>query len=627
MMVQRLKAVSTLLRTVGAMLLVIWRIYPRGFLCMIFFQVVQGLFPLGTAWITKLLFDALAQSLALSVPHASSLPLPQMVVFLLIFLVICTVLSQLLLVGGQYLNSELERRLSLTIQTQIYKKVSELNGLSYFEDPALYNAIQLAANGARLGPAVFLRSLMTVIASAITLGSFLAVLLAFNRWLTAIILLATLPQFFVQWRSSKQRFGVAFRNSPKERLAMYYGQIMAGSPCAKEVRLFNLSRYFLNAFINTTRAIQGSQRKQQQRVVTWQALCTAVSTLVGGGSFFFVFLQAFRGLLSFGDVSLYMNAVSSIQSTLLAVVFASAQMNEQILFFRQYLQLLAMPQSLPTPTSPCEVPALSDAIELRDVSFRYSENHPWVLRHVNLRIPAGKCLALVGLNGAGKTTLVKLLARLYDVTEGQVLWDGTDIREFDPQVLRQHIAALFQDFMRYDLTARENVGLGDPERIEDTQAIEQAALQAGIHEFISGLPQGYNTVLSLWLGEKKAGPSVDLSGGEWQKIALARMFMRKADLFMLDEPTASLDAQSEYDLHARFADLTTGKTCLLITHRFSTVRMADAIAVLQDGQIVEYGTHRDLLFSDGIYAHLYRMQAGQYEPSGVVQTVTSKQSL
>jgi ATP-binding cassette subfamily B protein len=445
------------------------------------------------------------------------------------------------------------------------------------------------------------------------------VLLAFNQWLAAIVLLATLPQFFVQWRLSKQRFGVIFGNSPKERLATYYGQAMSTVPFAKEVRLFNLGQYFLKAFIDTTRTIQAAQRKQQQRELSWQALGTVASALVECGALVFVFLQAFGSLLSFGDVSLYMNAVSSIQNTLLGMVFASAQMNQQVLFFRQYTQLLALPQPLTITTAPREVPALSDAIELRDVSFRYSDQHPWVLRHVNLRIPVGKCLALVGLNGTGKTTLVKLLARLYDPTEGQVLWDGIDIREFDPERLRQHIAAIFQDFTRYDLTAQENIGLGDTERIVNTQAVRDAAQQAGIHEFLDSLPQGYSTVLSRWLGEQKDGAGVDLSGGQWQKIALARMFMRKADLLMLDEPTAALDAQAEYDLHARFAELMSGKTSLLITHRFSTVRMADAIAVLQDGQIVEYGTHRDLLFSNGIYAQLYRLQAEQYEISGTAE--------
>jgi ATP-binding cassette subfamily B protein len=214
---------------------------------------------------------------------------------------------------------------------------------------------------------------------------------------------------------------------------------------------------------------------------------------------------------------------------------------------------------------------------LRNVSFRYTEEHPWVLRELNLIIPAGKCLALVGANGAGKTTLVKLLTRLYDPTEGQILWDGIDIREFRPEELRSRIGAIFQDFMQYSLTAQENIGLGDVENIKNLSRIHNAAVKAGVHTAINNLPQGYQTILSRWLGDDDSG--VDLSGGEWQKIAIARMFMRDADLLILDEPTSALDAQAEYETYNRFVNLMAKRTSLLISHRFSTVRMADTIAV------------------------------------------------
>lgn len=236
-----------------------------------------------------------------------------------------------------------------------------------------------------------------------------------------------------------------------------------------------------------------------------------------------------------------------------------------------------------------------------------------MLRDINLCIPAGQCLALVGLNGAGKTTLVKLLTRLYDPTEGQILWDGIDLREFDPVELRCHMGAIFQDFIRYDLTVQENIGLGDVERIKQSEAIRQAANKAGIHKLVERLPQGYDTILSRWLVGKDTGAGADLSGGEWQKIALARMFMRDADMLMLDEPTAALDAQAEYDLYSSFVELMAGRTSLLITHRFSTVRMADAVAVLEQGQITEYGSHTELVARKGTYAHLYQMQAERYQ--------------
>ena len=383
--------------------------------------------------------------------------------------------------------------------------------------------------------------------------------------------------------------------------------MLSDAPFAKELRLFGLADHFLSRLLTTYHEIHQAQRRQQLGELRWQTLLTLLTSLIGGGAFVLVVLRAFSGGLSVGDVTLYMGAVGSVQLALTTIVCARANLNESLLFQLHYQQLLAMPQPLAIAANPRPVPPLTCGIELRGVAFRYSEQHHWVLRDINCFIPAGRCLALVGLNGAGKTTLVKLLTRCYDPTEGQILWDGIDIHSFDPQELRRRIGAIFQDFVHYDLTAHDNIALGDVARLDQHDCVRQAAERAGVHETIEDLPQGYETVLSRWLAEE--GPGIDLSGGQWQKIAMARMFMRPADLLVLDEPTAALDAQAEYDLYRHFVDLMSERTSLLISHRLSTVRMADHIVVLADGRISERGTHSELLAVGGAYAWLYQMQA------------------
>jgi ATP-binding cassette, subfamily B, bacterial len=535
----------------------------------------------------------------------------QSLFFLLIAQAGLITISQFINPVNQYLNAELGRQLSLKINTRIYQKLNSFVDLSYFEDPHFHNTIELATRGAQVSTLQSLVVVTNLLQGGITVATFLGVLLAFNPLLAAVIGGAVLPQLYVQLKFGGQRFGIAFSNSPKERRASYYGRVLSWVGYAKEVRLFNLGDYFLNSFVQTTQEVQQAQRAQQRRELRWQLPLALLASTITTGAFVVVILQAFSGRLSLGDVALYTSAVTSVQGALLSIALALSQMNESALFYRQYTKLLALPQPLAICTSGQAVPPLTSGITVSDVSFRYSDQHPWVLRHIDLFLPASQCLALVGLNGAGKTTLVKLLTRLYDPIEGQILWDGIDIRKFDPGELRQHMSTIFQDFARYDLTAQHNIGLGNIAQIENSEVVQQAAMKAGVHDRMVELPQGYQSFLGRWLASDGSG--VDLSGGEWQKIALARMFMREADLLVLDEPTAALDAQAEYDLYTHFRELMRGRTSLLITHRFSTVRMADTIAVIESGQITEYGTHDELLLLRGTYANLYNMQAENYK--------------
>lgn len=585
-----------------------WRAQPICFVGLIVIIVLQGLIPLGTAWLTKFLFDLLSQSI---LHHQAISTFIQPLMLLLLAQAGLMIVSQVLGPLNQYLHAELERQLSLQIQTTIYQKINSFVGLSYFEDSHFQNTIQLALRSAHESSLQSLTIVTNLLQGTVTVVTFLGVVIAFNPLLAGVIGVAVLPQLFIQLRFSRQRFGMAFDNSPKERLASYYGQALSWVAFAKEIRLFNLGDYFLKSFIQVTGEIQQTQRVQQHHELRWQLPLSFLASSVTVGAFAVVIVQAFTDHFSVGDVALYTSAVISVQSALLSIIGALSCMKENTLFYHHYTDLLALSQPLPLSTPVQNVPTLNSGIMLHDVSFRYTNNHPWVLRHVNLFLPAGQCLAIVGINGAGKTTLTKLLARFYDPTEGRILWDGIDLREFDPRELRQHMAAIFQDFARYDLTAQQNIGLGNSAQVEESDIVQQAAKKAGIHERILAFPHGYQSFLGRWLAHPDCG--VDLSGGEWQKIALARMFMREADLLILDEPTASLDAQAEYDLYAHFRELMKGRTSLLITHRFSTVRMADQVAVLEHGQITEYGKHEELLSHQGMYAQLYMRQAESYK--------------
>lgn len=592
--------------SLGRMLGLVWQAQPAIFLSLILLTALQGVVPLLTAWVTKLLFDLLA----LVLQGSSSVDLFRNLAVLVLIQAAALVVSQMIVPASHYLGEELGRKLTVTVESAIYKKIGGFGGIGYFEDPGFYDTFRLASQGARFGPMQGLHILTAFFQSTITLLGFLGMLIAFNPLLAALVGAAALPQLWLELKLGRQRFGLAFSLSPDERRAFYYGHLLSDAMAAKEIRLFGLADHFLGGLLDTYRKIHAARRRLDLRELRWKLLLEALSALVFSAAFGVVAIQAFARRLSLGDVTLYVNAVRSLQSALSSMVFAIAELNEQALFFKQYDHLMALPQPVQIAPSPRAVPTLTSGIEIRGVSFRYSEHHPWVLRHFNLSIPAGKCLAVVGLNGAGKTTLVKLLTRLYDPTEGQVLWDGIDLREFALEDLRRRTGVIFQDFMRYAFTAQENIGLGKVEFLDDLSRVQRAAENAGAHEAILNLPQGYQTMLSRAFGED--GTGADPSGGEWQKIALARLFMRQVDLLILDEPTASLDPQAEYEIYNRFMELVHGRTCLLISHRLSTVRMADVIAVLENGIITEYGIHSDLLARGGAYARLYHMQADRY---------------
>jgi ATP-binding cassette, subfamily B, bacterial len=584
----------------------VWASHANFALSSISLQFVQGIFPVLSAWVGKQIFDQLGRSLGSENSQFLNLFLG-----LLLVQVCLNLASSGLMQATTYLNNELNRRLSLQTEEEAFRQILRLKGLASFENPKYHELFQMATFGLQMGTNQVVHTLISLVQNLVILLSFLGLVFFLNPLMLLVLLLANLPRLIQHLRFGQQRVHLRRDMNPKERHSFYFSQLLSNIYFAKEIRLFNIGNYFLENFLNLKRDIQKEQRKQEVREARANMGLSLLSTLVTTASFAWVIYQAYLGQISIGDVMLYTAALGSIGGAIEGIVRILTSVNEQVLFFQHYAEFQNLKPDLVLANPTKLVPALSKSIELKNISFKYSEDAPYILKNINLSIPAKQSLALVGLNGSGKTTLVKLLTRLYDPSEGQILWDGIDVREFDVDEYRQHIGAIFQDFVQYDLSARENIGLGDVTAIKDLAKVQNAALKTGMHQFINALPEQYETILSRWLAEQ--GEGVDLSGGQWQKIAISRMFMRESDFMIFDEPTAALDAKAEYEIFSQFAYLVANRTSLLISHRFSTVRMADTIAVLQDGEIIEYGSHHELMELNQHYKDLYSKQAMQYQ--------------
>ncbi len=398
----------------------------------------------------------------------------------------------------------------------------------------------------------------------------------------------------------------------------YMVSLVTTDSFAKEVKLFGLGGYFIERYRLIATAFYNSQRSQLvRRYLTGFALGN-LSTIVTSLTYLYVALQAIAGRLTLGHLTAYTQAAMSVQNSIQSILGGFSGMYEHNLYLNNLYELMAKEPSMPVAAEPRPVPdAFRGEIRFENVSFAYPGAEGQALSNVSFTVKAGETLAVVGRNGAGKTTLFKLICRLYDPLEGRILIDGIDLRDFKPEEVRRQIGAMFQDYVDYQATAAENIGLGNVPAITDREAIVSASTQAGSDQLIAGLPDGYDTALGKWFD---AG--VNLSGGEWQKVALARGFMRdEAKILLLDEPTSALDAQAEYDLFERLRSLTQGRTAVYISHRFSTVRRADRIIFLEHGRLVEEGTHEELMRLGGRYARLFRMQASAYTGENIEELV------
>lgn len=525
---------------------------------------------------------------------------------------------------AQYARSQLRRSVAPMVQDRVFAAVNGLPGLTELEEPGFQDHLRLAVQAAQAAPHQVIQGVFAFGQSLVTLAGFLAVLIPLDPRLGALAALASVPAFIAEMRVSTGRAQLTWSMSPHERRKLFYLGLQTDPRAAKEVRLFGLDGFLRGRMRRELTRIGAAERQVDRQELRLQ-LGTSMSTgIITAAAILLTAARASSGAISPGQVVVVVAAFTASQVATVNAVREISHAQQSLLMIDHYVTVLRICRSATaTRSDQEEAPQLDYAVELRDVWFRYHEDSPWVLAGVNLTLPASRTVALVGVNGAGKSTLVKLICGLYTPTRGTMLWNGVDMATLEPAAVRRRISTLFQDFMTYDLTAAENIGVGDIERVHDRESVRRAALAADVDAAINSLPRGYDTLLSLTLGDATDGDGASLSGGQWQRLATARALMRTdAELLILDEPSAGLDAAAEHELHERLASLRAGKTSLLISHRLSAVRDADIIAVLDHGRIIETGTHAQLMQrASSTYRHLFQLQAKGYSdrPPGATQ--------
>ena len=599
------------LRNLSPFLRLVWEISPGLTLGNGFLRLLRALLPVATLFVGKLIIDEVV-ALARAGGPAGGLRawlesglLDRLAALLAIELALAVV-SDLLGRAVSLLDSLLSERFTNATSVRLMEHAATLD-LEDFEDAELQDRLDRARRQT-MGRTALLGQLLGQGQDLVTVASFAAGLAIYAPWLIALLAVALVPAFLGEARFNALSYALNFERAPARRELDYVRQTGASVETAKEVKIFGLQRFLIARYQALAADFYRANRRLAVRRAGWGALLTALGTIGYYVAYAVLAWRTLRGQFTVGDLTFLAGSFRRLRNLLESLLSGFSQVTGQALYLDDLFSFFEIQPEIVSPPDPRPFPKpIRDGFVFDDVGFIYPGAERWAVRHLSFTLRAGEVLALVGENGAGKTTLVKLLARLYDPDEGRILLDGHDLREYDLEELRANIGVIFQDFVRYHLTAADNIAVGRIESRADRARIVEAAERGLADEVIRRLPQGYDQVIG-----RRFRSGVDLSGGEWQKVAIARAYMRDAQVLILDEPTAALDARAEFEVFQRFRELAAGKTVVLISHRFSSVRMADRILVLAEGEIEAAGTHQELMAQGGRYAELFELQAAAY---------------
>ena len=585
----------------------VWQSSPNWTLIRLVLITLTGLLPLASIYLTKLLVDAVTAGLSLSDVQADPQTLLRQIMPLLIGLVAVTLVTLLSNASSELVNTAQTQKVTDYMRGILHRKSIEID-LAYYENPRYHDTLQRAQQEATYRPNQILMRLAQVSQNALSLVAMIGLLLTLHWSITGILLIGAIPSIIVRLGHSRELYQWQRQWTPVERQSQYLSLLLTAEQFAKEIRLFELGNLFSDRFDGLRiRLYKARLMLMRRRVLSFLA-ANVLSGILVGSIYGFILYQTLQGTLQLGDLVLYHQALQRGQSSLRSLLTGLSGLYEDNLFLANLYEFLDLKPNIITPAYPKAMPLpIVSGITFEHVDFQYEGTTRQALRDISLTVRPKETIALVGENGSGKTTLIKLLCRLYDPTCGRIAIDGIDLKDLDVHELQQQISVIFQDYAKYHLPAQDNIWLGNVRLSPDDAAVMAAAKRSGAHEVIQQLPHGYNTILG-----KLFDGGEELSIGQWQKVALARAFLRDSQVIVLDEPTSAMDPKAEYEVFKRFRELIQDQSAILITHRLSTVKMADRIYVMEQGRIVESGCHDQLIDQQGLYASLFETQARNY---------------